>query len=246
MFADDFSNETVPLGSFSGCRHLRHKRCHGLRRYPRAYRNWWAYPDGWSPSRHGTYYPSRVLSISRGVLDYHIHSETVHGVTYHMVAAAVPRVPSLVHGHGLLYSRFVLRARFDSLPGYHVAFLLWPNSGIWPRDGEIDFPETDPNSSSVSAFVHWGSRAHPRFDYFKSRDRLTQWHTYAIDWLPSHISFYLDGRLLGVSRRHVPHTPMHWVLQTDSFGGQPAPRDSTAGKVQIAWVTAYALKKTSR
>jgi hypothetical protein len=246
VFADDFSNETVPLGSFSGCRHSRHKRCSGLRNYPTAYRNWWAYPDRWSDSRYGTYFPSRVLSIKGGALDYHIHTQTVRGVTYHMVAAPVPRVPSLVRGHGILYGRFVLRARFDSLPGYHVAFLLWPNNGIWPRDGEIDFPETDLDHSSVSAFVHWGSRAHPRFDYFSSHARLTRWHTYAIDWLPTGVSFYLDGRLLGVSREHVPRTPMHWVLQADTFTGQPAPSDGTAGDIQIAWITAYKPTKIAR
>ena len=39
------------------------------------------------------------------------------------------------------------------MDGYKVAWLLWPKSGVWPRDGEIDFPEAD-LIGTISAFMH--------------------------------------------------------------------------------------------
>jgi hypothetical protein len=39
-----------------------------------------------------------------------------------------------------LRSHYV-RFKTDSMHGYKGAWLLWPASEVWPRDGEIDFPE---------------------------------------------------------------------------------------------------------
>jgi hypothetical protein len=244
VFAYDFSGENAPLGAFSRCIHtttvLRQDSCSGLRGDSRLYQHWAAYPDGWPDSRYGTYYPSRVLSIHNGVMDYHIHTETINGISYHMTAAAVPKVPGGVNGGGLLYGRYVIRARFDSLRGYHVAFLLWPDDRVWPGGGEIDFPDDALDSSTIGAFMHWqGATTHRQFDHYSVHASLGAWHTYEIDWLPTAVSFYLDGSLLGKSTSHIPDTPMHWVLQTDTASGEPPPSVATAGDVQIAWATAY-------
>ncbi len=251
VFADDFSGQTSPLGSFSGCVHqtvtLSHDFCSGLSGDPHLYKLWAAYPDGWPDSHYGSYYPSRVLSIHSGMMDYHIHTETVNGIPYHMTAAAVPKIPGGVNGGGLLYGRYVIRARFDPLRGYHVAFLLWPDSRISPGGGEIDFPDDALDSSTVDAFMHWqGATTHRQFDHYSLHASLRAWHTYEIDWLPAGVSFYLDGRLLGSARAHIPDTPMHWVLQTDTAGGQPVPSNTTAGEVQIAWATAYTPSSATR
>ena len=53
-------------------------------------------------------------------------------------AAVVP----LVNGQwgGQLYGRYEVRFRSDEIPGYKLAFLLWPDTNNW-AEGEIDFPE---------------------------------------------------------------------------------------------------------
>jgi hypothetical protein len=116
-------------------------RCSGLPASVAA--KWRAYPDGWRDTGTGTYYPSKVLSIRHGILDYYIHTGTVHGEKVHMVSALVPKIPGGVDNGGLLYGRYVIRFRADAPPRYHAAFLFWPDTNHWPCDGEIDFPESD-------------------------------------------------------------------------------------------------------
>src|SRR5437899_9711121 len=93
-----------------------------------------------APSR---YYPSRVLSVQGGVLNENLHSE--NGIP--MVAGIGPRISAQ------LYGRYSIRFRADSAAGYKVSWLLWPQSEVWPRDGEIDFPEGDLNDI-IYAFMH--------------------------------------------------------------------------------------------
>jgi beta-glucanase (GH16 family) len=213
VFSDNFI-QNVPLGSF-----------------PAAVASKWgnSYPDGWlDTSKAGTYLPSKVVSISGGVMNLYLH--TAGGV--HMVAAPVPTLPTMTYG------RYVIRFRSDSIPGYKTAWLLWPNSEVWPRDGEIDFPEGALNGT-IGGFVHYQG-ATSGSDQYAMPDTgvaYTGWHTAQIDWLPTGVTFSLDGKVVGQTTQRIPNTPMHWVIQTETDGG--APPASSAGNVQIDWVTVY-------
>jgi beta-glucanase (GH16 family) len=219
VFADSFTTN-VPLGSF-----------------PTAVSSkWGAYPDGWhDTSGHGTYMPSKVVSVQNGVMNLHVHTE--NGV--HMVAVPYPVIPGASSHNGQLYGRYAVRFRADPLAGYKTAFLLWPDSGVWPRDGEIDFPEGDLNRT-ISAFVHrrGGTRGGDR-DHYSTSSTYPSWHTAVIEWGPSATKFILDGATIGTSVRRIPNTPMHWVLQTETALDRKVPSDSTAGDVQIDWVAVY-------
>jgi chitodextrinase len=246
VFADNFANDHVPVGSFSGCSWpsgalITQLNCTGLAAYPNVEAKWFAYPDGWSGTpTTGTYEPSQVMSIEGGMMNYNIH--TANGV--HMIAAAVPKIPG---GAGILggmsSGRYVVRARMDPLYGYHASFLLWPDSNVWPADGEIDWPEGDFDSTGISAFMHWqGGTSGASQDAYEVSASFNQWHTYAVDWTSSQCSFYMDGNLVGSSTdaANIPSTLMHLVLQTGTSFGESTPAAATAGNVQIDWVTAYA------
>jgi hypothetical protein len=215
VFADDFSTP-APTGTFSDCvtgLGVANDYCSGLADTPYFIR-WFAYPDGWlgTPAT-GIYAPSRGISVKYGALRYYLRT--------------------------LLYGRYVVRARWDPLSSYHISFLLWPDSNQWPRDGEIDYPEANMASSDVSAFMHWQNGTSGRDqDAYDVHIDPQQWHTYEIDWLPSSVSFYLDGQRIGTSTTNVPDTPMHWVLQTNT-AQHIWPDDTEAGQVQMDWAVAY-------
>jgi hypothetical protein len=238
VFADDFSADpSVPVGRFSRCTHARSLMRSNCWRLPASVRaKWWAYPDGWKDTRgNGVYSPSKVVSIQNGVLNYYIHS--VNGV--HMVAALEPKIPGGVSNGGLKYGRYVVRFRAARLPGYKIAWLLWPDSGVWPQDGEIDFPEGNLNGDFYAFMHHLNATSGDQRFAYAARAGYASWHTAVINWMPSFCRFTLDGRIVGTARRDIPNTPMHWVLQAETVLGGAAPRDSTAGNIQIAWVTAY-------
>jgi hypothetical protein len=242
VFADNFVDGKVPLGGFSGCspkrRSLRRDTCSGLRR-TRYYHKWWAYPDGWSDGSGGTYYPSRVMSIEHGRMNLYIHSATIRGTTYHLVAAPVPLIPGATKGGGLLYGRYVVRFRSSALHGYKTAWLLWPDSGVWPRDGEIDFPEGDLDGS-MNAFIHWqGPNFTASSQRFATKVTDNAWHTATLVWTRHACRFVLDGKAIGTAYMHIPKNPMHWVLQTQTATDGTIPGAATAGTVQIDWVAVY-------
>ena len=242
VFADDFS-APAPAGTFSHCitgLGVANDYCSGLSGTP-YFNRWFAYPDGWAGTpATGIYAPSRGISVENGRLDYFLRTGSPDGVSVHMIEAAVPRIPGGVGGGGMLYGRYVVRARWDPLSSYHISFLLWPDSNQWPRDGEIDYPEANMASSDVSAFMHrQNGTSGGDQDAFDVYIDPQQWHTYEIDWLPSSVSFYVDGQRIGQSTTNIPDTPMHWVLQTNT-SWRASPGDTQAGHVQMDWAVAYA------
>ena len=227
VFTDDFTTNT-PLGSF-----------------PQAVADKWAaYPYPWQDTdKDGSYDPAKTVSISNSMMNIFLH--TVNGEA--CVAAPMPIIiphnpnnpqpPYDDYGQGQLYGKFTVCARFDSVSNHHAAWLLWPNSGVWPGDGEIDYPEFDLTSTTVNAFMHRQNGINGSDqDVYSITTAPSGWHVYDVEWLNESLTFRLDGVVVGHSTARVPNTPMHWVLQTETAG---VPTSTSSGYVQVDWVTAY-------
>jgi hypothetical protein len=217
IFHEDFGTNVSPGGFLS------------------TYRDFGAYPWGWlDTSKRGHYDPS-VLSVSAGIMTMHLYT-SADGI--HHVAALYPRLPG---GWNQLYGRYSVRFRADPVAGYKAAWLLWPQSEVW-SDGEIDFPEGD-LTGKISVFLHHvGAPADQ--DYFGTGAGFVDWHIATIEWSPNKVVFAFDGRVIGTSTRHVPATPMHYVLQTETaLGSEPVP-STAAGNVQVDWVSVWGYAPT--
>jgi hypothetical protein len=221
IFSDDFSVD-VPLGDFPSA----------------VSSKWKPYPYPWKDtSKNGTYWPQKGISFHDGRMDIWLHTETVDGVAVHVVNAPQPILPGTSRGQ--LYGRYVVRFTADAVPGYKTAWLLWPDSNTWPRDGEIDFPEGS-LTGEIYAFMHrQGATTGSDQDWYATGANYGSWHTAVIEWLPTRCTFILDGKVIGNSTSRVPNTPMHWVLQTETQLSGGAPADSASGHVYIDWVAVY-------
>ncbi|RKH04821.1 glycosyl hydrolase family protein [Corallococcus sp. CA053C] len=219
VFTDDFTTN-VPMGQFPAA----------------VSSKWGVYPDGWKDtSKNGTYSPSKVVSIQNGVLNKYLHTE--NGV--HMIAAILPKIPGANSSGGLPAGRYAVRFRADAVPGYKTAWMLWPDSEVWPRDGEIDFPEGDLDGT-LSGFMHrQNGTSGGDQDAVSTTARFTSWHTAVIEWSPGRCRFLLDGAVILDKTSRVPSTPMHWVLQTETDLSGTAPGSTAAGNVQIDWVAVW-------
>lgn len=173
------------------------------------------------------------MSEHDGLLDVWIHSEG--GTRY--VAAPVSRLG------GTLGARISVCMRADAIPGYKIAFLLWPTQGVGNTLGEIDFPEGRLTQSSAYAFMHYAPKptTNPKQDAYDSGASLQQWHVYTVEWNPlaaqPYVDFSVDGSRIGRSVSHIPVVPMFYVMQIETqLGSDPLP-PAAEGHVLIDWLT---------
>jgi beta-glucanase (GH16 family) len=143
--------------------------------------------------------------------------------------------------NGQLYGRFEIRARFDPGQGISGALLLWPSDD--QGGAEVDLIETRTADRWVNNIsVHGnGTLESTEFHYDAS-----QWHTYAVDWLPGLLVFYLDGQEIHRTTNRVPSEMMSLGVlgyvnsRTDLWQGGP-PDASSPGfsSIHVDWVRQY-------
>jgi beta-glucanase (GH16 family) len=148
---------------------------------------------------------------------------------------------------GHKYGRWEARVRSQAGSGYGPVVLLWPESGDWPEDGEIDIMEIPKGDRTKAHFtVHWGEDNEQ--DAASATGDFTQWHNFAVEWTPDHIIGYLDGVEFYRNEDGDAQPPgeMHFVMQQDigPYGTDwiPAPDASTPSEVSFEadWVRVYA------
>jgi hypothetical protein len=221
VFDDDFITN-VALGKFPGAESTR----------------WWIYPAGWHDTTgHGTYEP-KIVSTGNGEMVITLHTEANGTID---VAAPVPLLSDRTADYGQKYGMYSIRFRADQVAGFKTAWLLWPDSGVWPRDGELDFPEGSLNGT-IGGYVHnQGGTSGNSQEGFSTAARYSAWHTATIVWAPRSVTYLLDGKVVGhVTGSKVPDTPMHWVIQTETDTSGVIPAKSAVAHVYIDWAVAYA------
>lgn len=143
------------------------------------------------------------------------------------------------------YGRWEVRMRVQQLGTgghpYHPVLLLWPSTDQnWPNNGEIDYAETDADTTQMNAYIHYGDGSPDGTqDAFSFPNiNLGQWHTYAVDWEPGRITGYIDGRtwFTDTNPKAQPPGSMHQAIQLDA--NDPSGLDKTI--MQVDWFRMYA------
>lgn len=151
----------------------------------------------------------------------------------------------VAHLGGQLYGRWEFRARTDKGRGFGSAILLWPDSEQWPADGELDMMEVpSENRDLAHAIIHYSKTGSDDNTYGDSHPGdYSQWHTFALEWLPDRITWYVDGvkRFETTDKVMIPTKPMHMTIQLDQgprTAWLDAPDDTTPDevKLQVDWV----------
>jgi hypothetical protein len=224
----------APLGSFGGGGNGPSVDAPDL---PSALKSQWgAYPSGWADTATqrglpvgGYYDPGTTVWISGGQM----HIKLWRGASGSVHSAAL--VPLAAQGR--TYGKYVETFRVSQVAtGYKSAHLLWPSSGDQDTSSfEVDYPENEWDTG-ISAYVHDGNDPQQSFSASNS---WTSWHTTEIDWTPTSLSFYLDGKQVGSTTSGVPNEPMDWIIQNESaLNGESAAPNSSA-QMDISYVAYY-------
>lgn len=131
------------------------------------------------------------------------------------------------------YGRWEVRAKFADGYGVSGYIGLFAQDGSWPP--EVDFAEVlgreywschftqhYDSDNKTDGFNIWNSDAGSNFN---------EWHTYALEWTPGTLKYFVDGKLWGTQPQRFTATPMKLALGTgtgDSGGWVGSPNDAGA------------------
>ena len=213
-----------------------------LGRFAAAYPGWAQYDGLRDTSRdlgrpaasQGRYSSATTTTVHDGVVDIFVH--TAHG-TPNVVALTPPGATTWDGGQ--LYGRYSVRFRADEVPGFKVAWLLWPTSDDW-SDGEIDFPEGG-LGDTINGYSHDVAGAPSTNAWAITTDTsMTDWHIATIEWTRDRLTFVLDKTCWTTTDSDaIPTVPMRWVLQTETELGRTPPHPAASGHVQVDWVRVW-------
>lgn len=129
------------------------------------------------------------------------------------------------------YGYFEMRARFPAGKGFWPAFWLLPAEGEWPP--EIDIVEWLGDATRTAFFTfHYIDEGEQKKKggRFDGPDFSQDFHTFAVDWQPEQIIWYVDGvERFRVNDKNVPDQPMYLIVNMTVGGHWPGrPNESTA------------------
>jgi licheninase len=139
------------------------------------------------------------------------------------------------------YGRWEARIRADPGAGYSATAFLWPTHLGEPEWSEIDFAEIlAGNRRSGGLFIHHGQD--DQQVQRTTRADFTKWHTVAVDWLPDHVTFWMDGKRTWTYRgSFIPQrSDMHLYLRNEKKNSFQR-TTSTPRKVsmEVDWIRVF-------
>jgi beta-glucanase (GH16 family) len=140
------------------------------------------------------------------------------------------------------YGLFEMNAKLPAGQGFWPAFWLLPENGQWPP--ELDIMENlGQNTSSVYTTVHSNTISG---GYTAQQDPIndtTQAHTYAVDWEPDYVTWYIDGKQVDkVATPSDMNLAMYMELNLAVGGYWPGSPDASTNfnnTMQVNWVKVY-------
>lgn len=165
--------------------------------------------------------------------------------------------------HAFLYGRIEARMKLPVgialFPAFWTlgsrCYVLTDEDGVgtsigepWPDCGEIDIMEAINSETYIYSAIHATG-----VNYSGTSGALdrTDWHTYAVEWTETSLTFYVDGTqhwtrsIVGIPAFHHPH---HLMVNLSIGGSWAADSNLTTpspSQVLVDWVRVYAPEGTS-
>jgi beta-glucanase (GH16 family) len=198
---------------------------------------WMAQNIAWPHNNEQQYYSPGNARVSNGVMRITAERRPQGGRNY--TSARIETQGRFAQ----MFGRFEGRMRLPKTQSLWPAFWLLPSNGNWPP--EIDILELlghDPDRVYFSN--HWG--VYPNNSvlttFYDGPDFSLSYNTFAVDWEPGLLEFYVNGVKRSTHTTAVPNTPMFIILNTAVGGFWPGYPDATTQLPQymdVDWVRVY-------
>lgn len=134
-------------------------------------------------------------------------------------AAPFPKLQTKWPYSSMLYGRVEVKVRATTtVPGWKIAPELWPDSDVWPRDGELDWPDMS-LTGNVGGFYHYmnGTSGSDQNQITVSPSKkIDVPRLFVIEWKPNSLSVFLDDVLIKQYTSRVLSSPMHYIFQCEN------------------------------
>jgi beta-glucanase (GH16 family) len=117
------------------------------------------------------------------------------------------------------YGRYEIRAKMPRGKGLWPAFWLLPVDTSWPPEIDV-FELLGHEPRTVHMNVHWHQDGRNRHDKgeFTGPNFSKSYHTFAVEWEPDKLTWFVDGVIQHQVEGHSPQVPMY-VLANLAVGG---------------------------
>lgn len=169
------------------------------------------------------YHPGNVR-VADGALELIAREETTTGRLNDGTEQEFEYSSGMVSGHDaeVFQHGFVeVRARVPAGQGLWPALWLLAADRVWPP--EIDIMEFIGDETGVVHQTLWAADGAPTRFRAEGLDYSQDWHTFAIDWRPGSLTFYVDGERQGEATDGVPDEPMYVIANLAVGGEWPGP-----------------------
>ena len=126
----------------------------------------------------------------------------------------------MISGHAgqtFQYGFVEVRARVPAGQGLWPALWLLPEDLVWPP--EIDIMELIGDEPEVVHQTLYAADGAPTRFRIEGDDYSEDWHTFAVDWRPGSLTFYVDGERQGHATEGIPDEPMYFIANL-AVGGE--------------------------
>jgi beta-glucanase (GH16 family) len=205
-----------------------------------------SYPDGvrTHSNNEQQYYAPDGYEVKKGTLRLRGEKRAMGGMPY---------TSGMVTSYGKFsqkYGWFEMRAKFPKGKGYWPAFWLLPDDKTWPP--EIDILEILGHEPSIVYLTNHYKNAEGRHegkgDKWVGPDFSAGFHTFALDWEPGEIVWYVDGVERYHTTENVPGVPMYVLANLAVGGDWPGMPDATTtfpGVMEMDYIRVYQRSPTA-
>lgn len=205
-----------------------------------------SYPDGvrTHSNNEQQYYATDGYEVGKGKLRL---------IGLKRAMGGMPYTSGMISSYGKFaqqYGWFEIRAKFPKGKGFWPAFWLLPPTKDWPP--EIDVLEIlGHETDRVYMTNHWRTadgKHEGKGDSYKGPDFAADYHTFAIDWEPDSITWYVDGKERYRTTEHIPAEPMYLLANLAVGGDWPGMPDATTvfpGVMEIDYIRVYKRQNSS-
>lgn len=201
----------------------------------------WSPELAWGPTNplEQQYYTSQALRLGSGRLVITARRRQAHGKTY--TSGAINTARQFKFRYGYVESRM----RVPKGQGLWAAF--WLLSNARNSNEEIDIMEIlGSDTHRGHAGVHYGSLSDRKqsFETYGTPDLSSGMHTYALDWQPGRIIWYVDGVEVHREIAHIPSESAYVTANltvggSKSWSGAPNKHTVFPARFTIDYIRVY-------